>query len=193
MSRRVFVRVRRGPMDNTAVCVFPWEMPILQLVHMQEVAEVSIDEMATQKEGVVKIEKLKLKHTDKPAPNLRSQLEMMAYVEPEEDPVNDPSTEYGRLAEKYGMDKDLPIPCVTRIYGEYSEGGAFTAAIGKYAKDRQPKPSALKAMDEGLGKAPSQMSIKELRDALKERSVDWKVTESKADLVAKLEEHLAPA
>ncbi|TAK84371.1 MAG: hypothetical protein EPO20_14890 [Betaproteobacteria bacterium] len=190
MSRRVFVRVRRGPMDNTAVCVFPWEMPILQLVHMQEVTEVSIDEMATQREGVVKVEKLKLKHTDKPAPDLRSQLEIMAYVDPDEDPVNDPASEYERLVNKYGMDKDLPIPCVTRIYGEYAEGGAFAAALEKHAKNRLPKPAALKAMDEGLGKAPDQMSIAELRAALKERGIEWKVTDTKVALVAKLEEVL---
>lgn len=186
MSRRVFVRVRRGPMDNTPVCIFPWEIDILSHVHMQEVTEVSIDEMVNQKEGVMKVEKLKLKHSKVPAPDLRSQLEVMAYVDPEDDPANDPSAEYSRLVDKYGMDKDLPVPCVARIYGEFSSG-AFEARIKQYAKDRQPVPTALKAAGEGLTKSPDQMSVKELRDALTERSVPWKVTEGKAALAEKLE------
>jgi hypothetical protein len=186
VSRRVFVTVRRGPMDNTPICIFPWEIDLLSHIHLQEVKEVSIDEMANQKEGVLKVEKLKLKHTKLPAPDLRSQLEMMAYVDPEDDPVNDASAEYGRLVDKYGMDKDLPMPVVTRIYGEFSSG-AFEAKLKQYAKDRQPMPTALKAHDEGLNKSPNQMSVKELRDALNERSVPWKVTEGKAALVEKLE------
>jgi hypothetical protein len=28
---------------------------------------------------------------------------------PDEDPANDPAAEYNRLAEKYGMDKDVPF------------------------------------------------------------------------------------
>lgn len=186
MSRRVFVRVRRGPMDNTAVCVYPWELDILQHIHMQEVSEVSIDEMANQKDGVVKVEKLKLKHTDKPAPSLKAQLEVMAYVDPEEDPANDPGGEYQRLADKYGMDKDFPVPVVERIYGQFSSG-AFEAKLKQFGKDHLPKPASLKAMDEGLGKSPDQMSVKELRDALKERGVEWKVTEGKQALLEKLE------
>jgi hypothetical protein len=186
VSRRVFVNVRRGPMDNTAICIFPWEIDILQHIHMQEVKEVSIDEMANQKDGVVKVEKLKLKHSKLPAPDLRTQLEVMVYVDPEDDPANDPASEYQRLADKYGMDKDLPMPVVSRIYGEFSSG-AFEARLKQHAKDRQPVPSVLKALDEGLDKAPDQMSVKELRDALTERSVPWKVTEGKVALIAKLE------
>lgn len=150
MSRRVFVRVRRGPMDNTAICIYPWEMDILHLVHGQEISEVSIDEMVNQKEGVVKVEKQKLKKLPNLkasyAPDLRGQLEMMAYVDPEEDPANDPQGEYNRLADRYGMDKELPIACVARVYGEFSSG-AFTAKVKSFAKDRQPKPEALKAIE----------------------------------------------
>jgi len=189
VSRRVFVRVRRGPMDNTAICVFPWEMDLLQHIHMQEVTEVSIDEMANQKEGVMRVEKLKLKHTDKPAPDIRSQLEIMSYVDPEEDPTLDPAAEYQRLADKYGMDKDFPMPVVERIYGTFSSGG-FEARLKQHAKDRQEKPAALKAMNEGLDKAPSQMSVGELRAALKERGLPWKVTEGRVALIEKLTEAL---
>lgn len=151
MSRRLFVRVRRGPMDNTAVCVFPWEVAILQLIHQQDVDEVSIEQMANQKEGVVKVEKLKLKHSDLPAPDIRSQLEAMVYVEPDEDPANDPATEYNRLVEKYGMDKDVPFPCVSRIYGEMSSG-AFEAKLREHAKDRAPRPKHLTPIEKQVDK-----------------------------------------
>jgi hypothetical protein len=90
------------------------------------------------------------------------------------------------------MDKELPIPCVTRVYGEFSSG-AFSARLEKFAKDRLERPSALKALDEGLGKAPEQMTVGELREALNERDIPWKATEGKAALTAKLEANLAPA
>jgi hypothetical protein len=196
VSRRIFVTVRRGMTDATAACVFPWELDILSLVHGQEIKEVPIEEMANQKDGVVKVERQKLKKLPnlkaKYAPDLRHQLEAMCYVDPDEDPALDPVSEYDRLAMKYGMDKDLPIACVTRVYGEFSSG-AFEAKLKQYAKDSMEKPVGLRATDEGLEKAPDLMTIKELRDALKDRGVEWKVTESKADLVAKLEDNLAPA
>jgi hypothetical protein len=48
-------------------------------------------------------------------------------------------------------------------------------------------------MDEGLEKEPSDMTVGELRAALKERGISWKVTEGQAALAAKLEANLAPA
>jgi hypothetical protein len=191
VSRRVFVTVERGMTDRTAVCVFPWEVPILQLVHGGAVKEVSIDELCKQ-EGVIKVEKLKLKHTEHPAPDLRAQYEIMAYVDPEEDPARDPDGEYERMANKYGMDKELPISCVARIYGEPTSG-AFKKLLEEHRDDVAEKPTALKAADEGLGKAPNQMTVKELREALRERGIEWKVSDGKAALVEKLEANLAPA
>lgn len=185
MSRRVFVTVSRGMTDKTAVCVFPWELDILSLVHGHEIKEVSIEEM-TRMEGAVKVEKQKMKHSKVQPPELRHQLEIMSYVDPDEDPANDPAGEYERMVNKYGMDKDLPIACVTRVFGEFSSG-AFAAKLKEHAEDSVPKPAALKAAEEGLDKAPDQMSVKELRDALTEREVPWKVTENKQALVEKLE------
>jgi hypothetical protein len=186
MSRRIFVTVSRGMTDKTAVCVYQWEVEILALVHGQEIKEVSIDEMSVMKEGVIKVEKQKLKHAKVRPPELRHQLEIMAYVEQDEDPANDPAGEYARLADKYGMDKELPIPCVTRVYGEFSSG-AFTARLKECAKDRLPKPAFLKAVDEGLDKAPDQMTVGELREALDERGIEWGAREGRAALREKLE------
>jgi hypothetical protein len=60
--------------------------------------------MATVKDGVVKKEKVKFKYDGRPGPDLRQQLEVMAYVDPEDDPALDPAGEYSRLVDKYGMD-----------------------------------------------------------------------------------------
>lgn len=192
MSRRHFALIERGMTDKTAVCVYPWELPILLLVHGGNVEEKSIDELCAMKEGVIKVEKLKLKHTEHPAPGLREQYEIMAYVAPDEDPALDPAAEYDRLAMRYGMDKDLPIACVTRVYGEFSSG-AFTSKLEEHAEDRAPKPTYLKAVDEGMSRAPADMKVGELRKELTARSIKWAVRDDQPTLARKLEDALSPA
>ena len=189
MSRRIFVTVTRGMTDKTAICVFPWEVDILSLVHGQEIKEVSIDEMCRM-DGAVRVEKQKLKKLpgmrQSYAPDLRAQLEAMVYVDPDEDPANDPMGEYGRMVEKYGMDKEFPVACVERVYGR-PESGAFEAKLKEFAEDRAAVPAALKAQqDEEVEKSPSEMSRQELRDALTERGIAWKATEGRDALVEKL-------
>lgn len=191
MSRRVFAVIDRGMTDKTAVCVFPWELDILGLVHGGEVKEVSIDEMCDLG-APVKVEKMKMRHSTVQPPNLRQQFEIMAYVDPEEDPAADPGGEYNRLADKYGMDKELPIACVTRVYGEFSSG-VFAARLKKHLEDKAEKPKVLRAAEEGLPKAPDQMTIQELRKALSQRGVRWQPKQTKSELVTELEENLAPA
>lgn len=157
MSRRIFVKVNRGMTDATAVCIFPWEREILQLVHGQDCEEVTIEQMCSMKD-VVKVEKMKLNHATQFAPNLRDQLIIMSTVDPEVDPALDPQTEYGRMIEKYGMDKELPIPCVTRIYGEFSSG-TFSAKLKTHLDDQAPSISV------------ETMTVAEMRDELKRRGV----------------------
>jgi hypothetical protein len=192
LSRRVFVTVTRGMTDKTAVCVFPWEIDVLALVHGQEIKEVSLDEMCSM-QGAVKVEKQKLKKLPELnqtyGPDLRAQLQAMCYVDPDEDPCKDPAAEYSRLAEKYGMDKDVPFPCVTRVYGEFSSG-AFTAKLKEHADDSAEKPEHMGAGDEPN---PADMSREQLRAALTSRGIKWKATEGRDALAAKLEEALAPA
>lgn len=157
MSRRIFVRVNRGMTDATAVCIYPWERDVLQLVHGQDCEEVTIDQMCSMKD-VVRVEKVKLNHSNQFPPSLREQLIAMATVDPEADPALEPESEYGRMVEKYGMDKDLPIPCVTRVYGEYSSG-AFTAKLRKYAEEAAPPITV------------DTMTVSEIRDELKRRGI----------------------
>jgi hypothetical protein len=186
VSTRIFVNVKRGAMDATAVCCYPWEKRILEHIHGQDVEEVSIDDMSTVKDGVIKKEKVKFKFDGLPGPDLREQLEAMAYVDPENDPALDPASEYGRLASVYGMDHDLPIPVVTRVYGEFDAGG-FTKVLEGFADQNAPKPAHLKAAGEGLEKAPSKMNVGELREALTHRGIDWETSEGKSVLREKLE------
>jgi hypothetical protein len=187
MTIRVFLNVKRGITDATAVCVYPWEKEILEHIHGQDVTEVTIEQMATIKDGVVKRERVKFKYSDLPPIDLRQQLEAMAFVDPEDDPGLDAATEYGRLIEKYGLDADFPIPVVERIYGKLA---SFERMVREYAKETMPKPAHLKALDEGLAKAPNKMNVGELRSALTERGIEWETAEGKKALLEKLEEAL---
>lgn len=189
MSRRVFALVKRkGNMDETAVCVFPWELPILQLIHGQEIKEATIESMSTfgKAQGVVKIQKEKLKYRGEGAPSIKDQLEIMAYVDPDEDPALDPATEWNRMVEKYGMDTEMPVPVVERVYGQM-EGGRWEKALREAAKERSTKPVYLKAIDEGMGKPPKQMTVAELRDELDKRGVTWVPKQKKEELITLLE------
>lgn len=190
MSKRIFVTVKRGPMDATAVCVFPWEMQILQHIHGSDVKEVSIDELCSM-DGALKVEKLKAKREGAKldAPDMRQQLEIMVYVDPDSDPAEDPAGEYNRLSMLYGMDADLPMTNVARLFGEFHSGG-FEKLLAGFAKQRAPKPRIVQAREEGLDNAPEKLSVAELRDALDVRSVKWAPVDNKAVLVKKLEEAL---
>lgn len=193
MSRRIFVTVSRGMTDKTAVCIFPWEAEVLSLVHGQEITEVSIDQMCDM-QGAIKVEKQRLKHAKVQPPTLREQLEAMAYVDPEEDPCNDPAAEYSRLTEKYGMDKEFPMPVVERIFGQFGSG-AFAAKLKEHAEERAPKPAWLKAAqaEEGgdtVELDPSTMSRDALRQALRDRGIGFKATDGREALAEKLQEAL---
>lgn len=189
MTTRIFLNVRRGVTDATAVCVYPWEKPLLELIHGQDCEEVSIERMSEIKDGVVRKEKVKFKYDGMPGPDLRQQLEAMAYVDAEEDPALDPAAEYNRLVDKYGMDKDMPVPVVTRVYGEFNSG-AFESVLKKHAEQRSEMPMHMKAKGEGLDRAPEKMSVAELRDALRDRGIKYKVTDSREVLREKLEQVL---
>lgn len=172
MTRRIFVNVKRGITDNTAVCIFPWEQKILERIHGGDVEEVSIDQMCELK-GHVKVEKLKFTRSmedgakAEQAPNLRAQLEAMVVVSDEEDPAHDPDGEYNRLESKYGMDKEVNMPVVTIIYGQLNSG-AFAAAV-------RESQGGLKGVRQAstAEKPVSEMSINEVRTALKDAGIEY--------------------
>lgn len=177
MTRRIFCTVKRGITDATAVCIYPWEKPILERIHGGEVAEQSIDELCDLKKPL-KVEKLKFSRAmaddAKPeqAPGLREQLEAMVIVDPEDDPANDPDAEYARLEGKYGADKEIPMPVVSVVYGQINSG-AFAAAV----KEAQRAGATAKAKtSRKLEKPVDQMSINEVRSALKAEGIEYDQT-----------------
>lgn len=121
MSYRIFMTINRGMTDKTAVCVFPWEKPLLEEVHGSGAEEVSIEEMVDIKKGVAKVKPIKIKAdrvgVSEAPPLLKDQLQKMTVVDNEDDPKYDLDTEYGRLAEKYGMHPDVALPVVEKVYG----------------------------------------------------------------------------
>jgi hypothetical protein len=178
--------------DKTAVCVFPWELQILQLVHADSVEEVTIDKLCDVKQGAIKVEKIKLKHTEHPAPGLREQYEIMAYVDPEEDPAKDPRFGVRPAREQVRHGQGLP-DAVHRAGVRALGAGNFKRALEEHADDVAPKPTYLKALDEGMTRSPQDMSVGELRRELKERGIKWSPREGQAELAKKLEGALAPA
>lgn len=174
MTKRIFVNVSRGMTDKTAVCIFPWEKQLLEHIHGGEVEETTIAAMCALGDAV-KVQKNAFKRADgevsETAPTLKQQLEAMIVVPDDEDPLQDPEAEYSRLVDKYGMDKDMPLPVVSRVYGELNSG-AFAAALKDTAK-ANAKPS---------GKSPDEMSINELRTELRRQSVDFDPTSTKEEL-----------
>lgn len=191
MSRRVCAVIGRGMTDKTAVWVFPWELAILQLVHNDSVEQKTIDELCDLKKPL-KVEKQKLKHSEVAPPDLRQQFEIFEYVDPDEDPAKDPASEFDRMVAKYGMDKEFPMPCVERVYGQFSSGN-FERMLKEKAEDRAEKPNYLKAIDEGMSRSPLDMTVGELRKELSARSIKWAVRDGQEQLAAKLEAALAPA
>jgi hypothetical protein len=186
MTRRIFVTVKRGMTDETAVCVFPWEKRLLERIHGGQVEDRSIDEMC-ELHGPVKIERnrvqIKREGGEKPdvPPNLREQLEAMTRVDPDEDPMNDPAAEYNRLSDKYGMDNEVKLSVVALIYGQF-DSGAFEAAM-KAASAPAPKKAAAQASERPIEK----MTINELRANLRQAGIDFDATATKeqlADLLA---------
>jgi len=175
MTVRIFMNVRRGPMDATAVCVFPWEQALIETIHGQDCEVVTIDKLANVTEGAVRVDRVKLKRSKDLGPSLREQLNAMAYVDPEDDPVHDPSREYARLVDKYGLDKNINAPVVQVVYG-LPNSGNFERALAASAKETMPKPRHLQKLEE-VDKDPADMDRGELRAALEGRGLRWKVTE----------------
>ncbi len=185
MTRRIFCTVKRGITDATAVCIYPWEKAILERIHGGEVEEQTIDEMCDLKKPL-KVEKLKfsraMSDNAKPdqAPGLREQLEAMVIVDPEEDPANDPDAEYSRLEAKYGADKEIPMPVVGVVYGQINSG-AFRAAV-KEAQHAISKAKASSKESPKLDKPIEDMTINEVRTALRAQGIDYPQTGKLADL-----------
>ncbi len=142
--KRIFMTIRRGITDATAVCVFPWERPLIEEIHGGSADVVTIDQMCS-KDGVKSVKKIKLREgrrdqddkvmTPEDAPDMRAQLIAMCDVDPDNNPMDDPEGEYGRMMEKYGMHPKIELPVVEKVYGN---SRTFRSCMRDFAAGRIP-------------------------------------------------------
>src|SRR5262245_52929872 len=108
--KRVFMLVKRGLTDNTPICCFPWEKPLLESIHGGNAQEVSIDDLVGLN-GAASVKQIALPRGDantEVALDARGQYEAMVEVTEDQNPMADPGQEWNRLIEKYGMDAEVP-------------------------------------------------------------------------------------
>jgi len=182
MSYRIMATIRRGMTDATAVCVFPWELALMEEVHTgANASEVSIEEMSSLK-GSVSVKPVKLKTerqqvADK-ALSLEEQLRAMCRVDAEDDPKLDLDTEYHRLAEKYGMHPEVNQPVVKVVYGTPAQ---FRLAVKPFLGSKPPKGDIEETRaareeqpaPEDEEKPIAEMTKAELQARLKKEKVDY--------------------
>lgn len=183
--RRIFGHTTRGMTDKTLVCVFPWEAAILQEIHGSNFVEVSIDELSSLKDAV-KVTNTKLKHADKPAPDLRGQYELMATTF-DVNPLQYPQMEYQRLRELYGMHLEVNLPNVEKVYGSEAQFRNmlvnFVASGGTMTDGEAVSTDPVIDTDGDEDETPiAELSVKEIKDKLRAAGVDFAGNASRAVL-----------
>lgn len=191
MSQRIFMIITRDMTDKTLVCVFPWEKPLLEEVHGGNATDVTIEELIDLK-GAVKVETVKLRHAADGVthgPNLEQQYIAMCQVNPDEDPVAFPESEYNRLAEKYGMHLKVAVPNVEKVYGSFLNFRRILSQFkGKGQKDINELLGGGSADDEPAEKTIAEMSRNDLMAHLKSHGVTFSRTAKTEELRVMAEE-----
>lgn len=112
------------------------------------------------------------------APDLRQQLETMASVDPNDSPMDDPASEYGRMIEKYGMHPKIDLPVVEKVYGNER---AFRSCMRDFGAGRTPDFLMEDDGEEGE-KAVADMTAEELRQLLDKMGVSFPPKASRTKL-----------
>jgi hypothetical protein len=202
MLKRIFILVSRGMTDATAVCVFPWERPLVEEIHGGNAQVVSIDQLCNR-DGVSKIQDVRKvvklptrlnKEGEEMVPDAgmtpRQQYERMTVVADIDNPMHDTASEWGRMIEKYGMHPEIKMMVVEKIYGNQTN---FRKCMRDFAAGRTPE--FLQDVDddeiEGDVKAVSEMSADEMKAELKRKGIAFKKNASKNELEALLMEQAA--
>lgn len=207
MAYRVYVNVNRGIMDSTAACVYPWEVLLLEEIHGESAQLTTVEEMARIK-GAASIKPVKLPYNPDadPLPTLQESLIGQLRVAPQDDPFHDLSAEYDRLVNLYGMDKELPMPVVKKVYGSPAQ---FVQAIKIFRKGTLPPLNVDEIIhgvadddafhlddeeDEDLeAMAPADMNINQLRKRLKSMGIKLPNRATRDDLEELLTKQMAEA
>lgn len=167
MLKKVFLHVKRGPMDTTLVCVFPWEKPILEEIHGSNCQPVSIEKLCELPPGVtvkpVKLKKSvgidgKIMTPDKPL-SQRQLYEKMLLVDEDENPLADIGNEWGRMMEVYGRHMEIPTTNVEKVYGSFRN---FQSCVRTFAKGKTPEFLMGDGADDGA--AEDDLPIAEMTD-----------------------------
>jgi hypothetical protein len=206
VTYRIFMEIDRGITDKTAVCVYPWERPLLEEVHGSGATVVTIDQMCS-KDGVVSVKAIKMptsapdqdgnERVPDKAPDLRAQLTAMTRVPRDTDPFNDLGAEWGRLLEKYGMHPTVAVPVAEKVFGT-AQG--FRRMVQPYRASEPPAVDPIYGQDADLDgdpaeldedKAPADMSRDELKAALKSRGIAIKGNPSEDTLREMLTDAIA--
>lgn len=182
MLKRIFMTVRRGTMDATAVCVMPWEKPLVEELHGGNAEIVTIDKLCNREgvsktQAVDKVIKLPVRIDQKGNEvksevglSQREQLERMLIVLPEDNPMDDPIGEFARMEQKYGMHPEVKLSVVEKVYGNVRQ---FRLCMRDFAAGRTPEfLQDFEASDEGE-RPVSAMSDDEIKAALKKREIKF--------------------
>lgn len=165
---QIIVHVRRGLTDNTAAMVYPWEVPILEIIHGEgnvvESDESDVETTAYMKRSPV----------NQPVDTVLPLLNGAEEIREAYDPSRDIAGEYGRMINKYGMHPDNPLPVVEYVYGQLKTG-QFEAAVLDCMPDslREGREATLLADGGADG-----MSGAQVRTALDKRKIPFQRTAS---------------
>ncbi|MCC7144243.1 MAG: hypothetical protein IT349_19280 [Candidatus Eisenbacteria bacterium] len=171
---RVMVNVKRGPTDETPYICFRHEIPILEEVfgegNVVEVTDTDPDGRKLMRAAMKAKGPVVFVDTE----NAEGDTDTLAK---HYDPSEDPREEYNRLAQVYGMHRDVNMSVVEKVYGQFREG-RFTAAVmgGRFSA----KPKGLSEEDVQGMKGP------EIQQKLAELGVDYDPAASVKSLRAQL-------
>lgn len=196
--------IKRGITDATLMCVYPWERPLIEEIHGGNAVVISIDSLCST-EGVKNVKPIKPKERvdlngKKMVADMggtqRQKYEAMVAVDPEENPLQDPDAEWGRMVERYGMHPDIKVTVVEKVYGS---SRMFRQCMREFAAGKVPEflrddDAEDSTVDDVAGEtlAVADMTAEQMRKELTERGVTFKKGAARDDLEALLMEAREP-
>lgn len=159
---QVLILVRRGLTDDTATMVYPWEVPILEVIH----GEGNVREA----EGPETAKWLRMTGVNQPADTVTELHGGGVKTAQAYDPSLDITAEYGRMEQKYGRHAEMPQSNVENVYGPLKNGQFEAAVLENLPDDLREGRVARILMESGA----SQLSGAQVRTALDQRKIKFR-------------------